>query len=115
VARYQLIGREAVNVEVCRDYVQGDWLIVPEAELAAQVVDIQTRETPSAWRSAAALVVRLPPPQGNRRVPSPAAWETFAPFLGALPGLLAEGGVHEVRFRGGRTSRQRWRWARPCR
>lgn len=75
--------------------------LVRESGATSLEVDIQTREIPGAWRSAAALVVRLPPPQGNRRVPAPAAWEVFAPFLGALPGLLAEVGVRDVRFRGG--------------
>ncbi len=42
-----------------------------------------------------------PPPRGGRRAPLPAAWDAFVPFLGALPGLLAEAGVRDVHFRGG--------------
>jgi hypothetical protein len=75
--------------------------LIRESGASSLEIDIQTRETPGAWRSTAALVVRLPPPEDGRRVPAPAAWAVFAPFLGALPGLLAEAGVRDVRIRGG--------------
>jgi SMODS-associated and fused to various effectors sensor domain/TIR domain len=64
-------------------------------------VDIQTRESPGAWHSRAPLVIRLQPPDGGKRTPSRDSWQVFAPFVASLPGLLAEAGVAEVRFRGG--------------
>lgn len=75
--------------------------LIRESGASGLEIDIQTRETPGAWRSTAALVVRLLPPAGARRVPEPASWAAFAPFLGALAGLLAEAGIRDVRIRGG--------------
>jgi hypothetical protein len=75
--------------------------LVRESGSSRLEVDIQTRESAGAWRSTAALVVRLPPPQGAQRVPSPPTWEAFKPFLSSLPGLLGEAGVGLVHFRGG--------------
>lgn len=86
---------------LAREFAHRRMTFCRDSDEAQLVLDLQTREEGRAWTPSAPLVVRVPVPRKDSRVPPREVWRNLEAFLEHLPELLHSAGKSGLLVRGG--------------